>query len=154
MTEDDIYRTSTQYRLWSYTEESLASLRSTTNELAVIRVKDAIQRVHLAKKEELEKQGEGSHNGLERGDVDCLTVEEEQKLVSFYCVKAMELADFCEFPTNVKVFDLSARPYIRCSGLTGKKGNGSSIPQALLSLKFPHDLPSEADDAFSTLPSD
>ena len=36
-------------------------------------------------------------------EVDCLTVEEEQKLVGFYCVKAMQFADFCEFPTNVKV---------------------------------------------------
>ena len=107
MTEDEIYRTSTQYRLWSYTEESLASLRSTTNELAVVRVKDAIQRVQSAKKEIVRKQSEGSQNSLEQGDVDCLTVEEEQKLISFYCIRAMEVADFCDFPTNVKVRDNS-----------------------------------------------
>ena len=32
-----------------------------------------------------------------------MTIEEEQKLVQFYCIKAVQLADFLEFPTNVKV---------------------------------------------------
>ena len=70
MTEDDIYRSSTQYRQWSYTPNSLASLRATTNALAADRVKDAIQRLRLEK---------GQANAQE--DVDFLTVEEEQKLV-------------------------------------------------------------------------
>lgn len=35
--------------------------------------------------------------------VDCLTVEEEQKLVGYYCIQAIKLADFCDFPSNVKV---------------------------------------------------
>ena len=92
MLEDDIYRSSTQYRLWSYTPDSLASLRSTTNALAATRVRDAIQRLRLEK---------GQGNAEE--DVDCLTVDEEQKLVGFYCIKAMDFADFLDFPTNVKV---------------------------------------------------
>lgn len=44
LTEDDIYRASTQFRLWSYTPESLASLRETTNKLAAERVLAAIAR--------------------------------------------------------------------------------------------------------------
>lgn len=36
-------------------------------------------------------------------EIDCLTVDEEQKLVGYYCIRTMEFADFCEFPTNVKV---------------------------------------------------
>ena len=39
----------------------------------------------------------------EQSMVDCLSVEEEKKLVEYYCSRAMELADFCDFPTNVKV---------------------------------------------------
>lgn len=102
MTEDEIYRTSTQYRLWSYAEEALASLRATTNTRAVARVRAAIQRAREEKKD-YDKQAD--HNRLQprTDEVDCLTVEEEQKLVGFYCVKAMQFADFCEFPTNVKV---------------------------------------------------
>ena len=118
MTEDEIYRTSTQYRLWSFTSEALASIRLTTNALAAERVRAAIKRKRRALTAESVQTAEGSgrvpndegkeRNGSEDGmggevQVECLTVEEEQKLVGFYCVKAMELADFCNFPTNVKV---------------------------------------------------
>lgn len=102
MTEDELYRTTTQYRLWSYTAETLASLRSKTNSLAASRVRDAIRRVRL-EKEGSKGQGEGAQQTEHDGEVDCLTVEEEQKLLGFYCGQAMDLADFCEFPTNVKV---------------------------------------------------
>lgn len=94
LTEDDIYRTSTQYRLWSFTLESLASLRAATNSLATESVKAAIRNSQI---------GNEADNAAEK-EIDCLTIEEEQKLVGFYCVKAMQVADFCEFPTNVKVY--------------------------------------------------
>ncbi len=108
MTEDEIYRTSTQYRLWSFTPESLASLRSTTNATAADGVKAAIRALDAAKAESnlAENGGKDGAPASERGEtreVDCLTVEEEQKLVGFYCMKTIEFADFCEFPTNVKV---------------------------------------------------
>ena len=44
LTEDDIYRSSTQFRLWSFTPDALASLRATTNETAAARVVAAITR--------------------------------------------------------------------------------------------------------------
>ncbi len=99
MSEDDIYRASTQYRLWSFTPETLASLRASTNAVATDRVRAAIKRVR-------EKQDGSASNGSsteKEKEIECLTVEEEQKLVGFYCVRAMGLADFCSFPTNVKV---------------------------------------------------
>ena len=100
--EDEVYRTTTQYRLWSYTEQTLVSLRSTTNSRAAARVRDAIRRLRV-EKDSGKQQGPNGPN--DQGDnIDCLTVEEEQKLVGFYCVKAMDFADFCEFPTNVKVY--------------------------------------------------
>ena len=104
MTEDDIYRTSTQYRLWSFTRESLASLRSITNASAADGVRAAIQSQHTARAGFDTASQETNDNISDSAkEVDCLTVEEEQKLVGFYCVKAMQFADFCEFPTNVKV---------------------------------------------------
>ena len=104
MTEDDIYRTSTQYRLWSFTRESLASLRSTTNASAADGVRAAIrsQRTGHAGSGTA-REGSNQKPSDPSKEVDCLTVEEEQKLVGFYCVKAIQFADFCEFPTNVKV---------------------------------------------------
>ena len=48
-------------------------------------------------------RNQNQNQNQNQSQVDCLTVEEEQKLVNFYCVKAMDFADFCDFPTNVKV---------------------------------------------------
>ncbi|KAL9067989.1 MAG: hypothetical protein Q9161_006512 [Pseudevernia consocians] len=103
MTEDDIYRTSTQYRLWSFSRGSIASLRSTTNASAANGVRAAIQSQHASQARSDTAKQESNEKPSDPGkEVDCLTVEEEQKLVGFYCVKAMQFADFCEFPTNVK----------------------------------------------------
>ena len=106
MTEDDIYRTSTQYRLWSFTRESLASLRSTTNASAADGVRAAIHNQLTGQAGSVTtNKGSTDKTSDPAKEVDCLTVEEEQRLVGFYCVKAMQFADFCEFPTNVKVVD-------------------------------------------------
>lgn len=108
MNEDEIYRTSTQYRLWSFTPESLASIRSSTNALAADGVKSAIQSLDASKTAaEDTRSGDGDSATVQDisavREVDCLTVKEELKLVGFYCMKTIEFADFCEFPTNVKV---------------------------------------------------
>ncbi|KAL8992887.1 MAG: hypothetical protein Q9169_006761 [Polycauliona sp. 2 TL-2023] len=99
MTEDEIYRTSTQYRLWSFTPETLASLRATTNVTASNSVRAA------APGQQSEVQNEdtnGTSDAAPEVEVDCLTSEEEQKIISFYCLRTMEFVDFCEYPTNVK----------------------------------------------------
>lgn len=103
MTEDDFYRTSTQYRLWSFTPESLASLRATTNATAAEGVKAAFQSL----KADTEHQ-DPSHDGYAASapQVDCLTIEEEQRIVSYYCLQTLNFVDFCEYPTNVKVVPL------------------------------------------------
>ena len=107
MTEDEIYRTSTQYRLWSFTRESLVSLRSTTNASAADSVRAAINSLHIQNAKSVLTDQQSAVDAAQNQDapkeVDCLTVEEEQKLVGFYCLKAMQFADFCDFPTNVKV---------------------------------------------------
>lgn len=121
MTEDDAYRTSTQYRLWSYTTEALASLRASTNALAAERVRSAIKRSRdgqASKKaalsegstpdsDKLQKNGESDVDKLSRQEkeIDCLTVEEELKLVQYYSEKVMDLADEYKppLPTQVRV---------------------------------------------------
>lgn len=94
MTEDEIYRASTQYRLWSFTPEMLHSMRSTTNALAADGVRRAIHSLDMR----------NDSVGVEdpSREVDCLTVEEEQKLVWYYCTKTVDFADFCNLPTHVK----------------------------------------------------
>lgn len=110
MTEDEIYRASTQYRLWSFTPEMLRTMRSTTNSLAADGVRTAIHSLNLSKAQaDSDHDASGGNGSNAARTVDCLTVEEDQKLVGFYCIKTMEFADFCEFPTNVKVHIPSTR---------------------------------------------
>jgi cyclin H len=96
LNEDVIYRASSQYRLWSFSTDGLSKLRSKTNALAASRVRAAIQRSN------------GATGNIEssRKEIECLTVEEELKLVGYYCTKAMDLADLMHFPTTVKVRNL------------------------------------------------
>lgn len=100
MSEDERYRSSTQYRLWSYSPESLLALRSTTNQIAADRVREAVRRVREARITPPAENG----GTVQEAEVDCLTVEEELKLVAFYCRQTLQLGDHLKVPTDVKVY--------------------------------------------------
>jgi len=108
MLEDERYRISTQYRLWSYTPSSLLNLRSTTNRTAADRVREAVRRVRearaLSSADTSEAENGRSASAIPEGEVDCLTVEEELKLVEFYCRQTLQLGDHLKVPTDVKVW--------------------------------------------------
>lgn len=119
MNEDERYRTSSQYRLWSYSPESLASLRETTNELAATRVREAISRSKAnstapssADTSEAETKG-GLQKRLTQGsaEVECLTAEEELKLLTFYCGQTIEFGNHLKVPTEVKVRGIFCKLY-------------------------------------------
>jgi cyclin H len=112
MIEDDIYRASSQYRLWSYTEASLQSLRATTNAVASERVRAALRRAR-----ETNPSAASSATGTpqpgsdvdgksnEEKQIECLTPEEELVLVRYYCEKTLELGETYKppLPTMVRV---------------------------------------------------
>lgn len=104
--EDDRYRTSTQYRYWSFTPSQLASLRRSTNSHAGDRVRAAIQRSQApgnspSESSELDK---GNHAAaVPAGEVDCLTADEELRLVAHYCRQMSQVSDHIDVPLNVKV---------------------------------------------------
>ncbi|KAI9714924.1 MAG: hypothetical protein M1820_000213 [Bogoriella megaspora] len=109
MTEDEIYRASSQYRLWSFTPEALASLRANTNSAAAARVRAAIRRGSKLNSttngaSNGETNGAAKTNGKTDRDTECLTVEEEAKLVQYYCSACLQMADSFDFlvPINVK----------------------------------------------------
>lgn len=111
MTEDEIYRTSTQYRLWSFTSDYLSTVRASTNSLAADGVKEALKTLHSNKSDGTSTKlggdsSDANSQSIVSREVDCLTVEEEQKLVWFYCMKALKFGKFCDLPTNVQVYGL------------------------------------------------
>ena len=156
ITEDDIYRASSQFRLWSFTQESLASLRGTTNAAAADAVRAAIKNLR-SQKDGKEGQRNGSNNrhdqDLSPKSVDCLTVDEEQKLLWYYCLQTMRFADFINLPVNVKVsfpFLLTVQPL---HILTICTGYCCPVHEALLHLQFADDLSPQRDHAHCCLSS-
>lgn len=106
MIEDAIYRSSTQFRLWSFTKESLNSTRAKTNDLACERVRSAQRRLREGHRlnenapSKLIEAKEGSKSVAGDGvsvaiakDVECLTPTEEMEFVQYYCETTLELSD-------------------------------------------------------------
>lgn len=104
ISEDERYRTSSQYRLWSFTPEALYELRRKTNQIATDRVHQAVQRAREAhsRLSDTAETDRRSKSVLTEGEVDCLTVEEELKLVAFYCRQMIQLGDHLGLPSDVK----------------------------------------------------
>ena len=80
-TEDERYRQSSQYRLWSFTPANLQELREKTNSLARQQIAPRI---------------------AADPPPDFLTAEEELKLVKFFTIELIRAAQFCELPTEIR----------------------------------------------------
>lgn len=110
MIEDEIYRKSSQYRLWSFTSESLQSLRVTTNAVASDRVRAAQRRARETQQASnsstsTPNPSDTDSKAADEKTVDCLTPEEEQDLVRYYCEQTVELGERYRppLPTIVRV---------------------------------------------------
>ncbi|KAM0719141.1 hypothetical protein Q7P37_005046 [Cladosporium fusiforme] len=104
LTEDDIYRTSSQFRVWSFSPESLADLRAKTHQIAV-------DRIERQRKRGTDGAANGEQNGQGYGGpLDYLTEEEELRLVQRYCDMIRATNDHLSWPANVKA---TAIQYLR-----------------------------------------
>jgi cyclin H len=116
LSEDDLYRTSTQFRAWSFTSQQLAAQRLKTNIQATERVKANVARQRASRLQQAEsdsissgvENGSGANTPLpDRGndvkEVDCLTADEELMIVDEFCERALQLGAHCQFPTEVTV---------------------------------------------------
>lgn len=80
-TEDERYRQSSQFRLWSFTPANLQDLRTKTNSLAKQQIAPRLS-----------------------GDPppEALTVDEEKQLIKFFTFELLRAAQFCELPTECR----------------------------------------------------
>lgn len=115
--EDFIYRTSSQYRNWSFTPAQLAEQRQRTNLQATERVKANVARQRADRNRQLDTASaseteRGNGSGLDTGsstpipldrEVNCLTVAEEKRLLDYFCAQAQSLGNFLKFPIEVTV---------------------------------------------------
>ena len=154
MIEDDIYRSSTQYRYWSYTRDVLASLRQRTNELASERVRAAFGRIRDAKNAqngqvpEQRTENENAEARQPAQDVETLTVEEELKVVHWGCSKIIETGKVMSPPVPMEIRVRNTILYAPPQAMVVKifcTGNSYPVPAAILPHQLSHDLPSQAD---------
>jgi cyclin H len=131
-TEDERYRQSSQFRLWSFAPSHLADLRSQTNSLA---------RQNIAPRLPAEPAP------------DFLTAAEEAQLVKFFTVELIRAAQFCELPTEIRstaaiflrrfyvtnsVMTYPPTELLKTSLFFGCKAEGFYIRLAKLAEKFPN----------------
>jgi len=140
ITEDEMYRASTQYRLWNFTPERLAALRQKTNTMAREHVKAALKRKRKSRKnpEGASVAENDQKSSEEELDIDYLTVDEEQTLIDFFCINLITLAKHTNFqlPTNVVV----CQPGPGWWNKLMRTGDGRPIYQTLLHHEFSHDI--------------
>jgi len=116
MNEDSIYRASTQFRFWSFTPSKLKDVRTASNSLVADNLRALVKRRTLtitqissadATPSVSDADTKGATNGAaKKGDaeLDCLTEEEEEELLKYYCKNLLDLGmNSFNFPNYVAV---------------------------------------------------
>lgn len=111
MLEDDDYRSSSQYRLWSFTAEQLRERREETNRFASEKVRQAYSRAR-----EAASNGHDQTSNLDTpprtNNIDTLTVDEELRIVQWGCEKISEMRDVLD-PSPSSEIVATAIQYLR-----------------------------------------
>ncbi|KAH3686932.1 hypothetical protein WICPIJ_002093 [Wickerhamomyces pijperi] len=92
VTFDELYRRSSQYRLWSYTREELQAKREAVNNKGCLKVDERLKQLN----------GEVSEDLITK-----VTVEEELKLISFNSRRIGMLAKHLNLPSQVRATAVS-----------------------------------------------
>lgn len=131
-TEDERYRQSSQFRLWSFSPSGLKELRQKTNALA--------------------KQQNAARLSVDPPP-DFLTPDEEVRLVKFFTIELIRAAQFCELPTEIRstaaiflrrfyvtnsVMTYPPTELLKTSLFFGCKAEGFYIRLSRLADKFPN----------------
>ncbi|ROV89613.1 hypothetical protein VPNG_10147 [Cytospora leucostoma] len=124
-TEDERYRQSTQFRLWSFSPGQLAELRAKTNSLARQNISERLSSSagslpSVSATASANPSGSNTpapeqvSTAIAPADVsflnasndpslpDFLTPTEEELLLRFYTVEALRAAEFCRLPTEIR----------------------------------------------------
>lgn len=107
ITRDDLYRRSSQYRMWSYTREGLDEQKFKVNEKgkshALKEFAAALEKIKQADETFSQFESELSAGKL----ADLLTADEEKRYLIFYSENIIKLANSFRMPTQVKATAMS-----------------------------------------------
>ncbi|CCH44566.1 Cyclin CCL1 [Wickerhamomyces ciferrii] len=91
VTFDELYRRSTQYRKWSFTKDGLQQRRRSINQKGLDRVEKVLNETPEVDSSQIER----------------VTVDEEQKLISFHSRRIIMLAKYFNMPSQVRATAIS-----------------------------------------------
>lgn len=108
VTVDDLYRRSTQFTYWSYTQESLQETKREVNLKGRQHAKDKFNKAYIKLKSESKDNIEQFESELTSEKLlDLLTLEEELKYLNFYCENIIKVINSFRMPTQVKATAIS-----------------------------------------------
>lgn len=91
VTDDDLYRHTSQFRLWSFTKEQLRQKQQTVHDEAAERVSNQLKDLGIVEDEEISP----------------LSLDEELKLIRFYASKVEDIAKLFHMPSQVRATAVS-----------------------------------------------
>lgn len=103
ISDDGLYRNSTQYRLWSFLPEQLTQIRKELNKNATAKIKVQLEHFKESNSSILSEQDK---KGIEERAVP-LSMEEELQLVNFYAKMIQSFAKKLNLPTEVTATAIS-----------------------------------------------
>lgn len=107
VSSDDLYRHSSQYNLWSFTQAQLDEMRRAANEKGQ---KAALQRFEAARSSaEAENPAVFTAHGeeLTSNMLELITYEEEQVFLRFICLQIIQICAHFNMPTQVRATAMS-----------------------------------------------
>ncbi|SMN18226.1 similar to Saccharomyces cerevisiae YPR025C CCL1 Cyclin associated with protein kinase Kin28p [Maudiozyma saulgeensis] len=97
ISDDDLYRHSSQFRMWSFTEKNLREKRKKTNERAIGTINEKLRKFIEDNKSSLTEE----ELQTLRVKASPLSMEEELQLINFYSKKVQVIAQHLNLPTEV-----------------------------------------------------
>lgn len=99
VTNDELYRRSTQYRFWSFTKDELSDLRIKVNARGLEILRKRI--------DSLSDDSDLLIKRYVNEEFKNIAVEEERQIVTYYARKCSDLSNFFKFTTQVKLSAIS-----------------------------------------------
>lgn len=103
ISNDDLYRNSTQYGIWSFTQDELARAKANANQLGVIAARERFQKAYNQVKNENPDSFEKFPQELNEDMISLLTLEEESTYLEFYIQNITTTCNFFKMPTQVRL---------------------------------------------------
>ncbi|KAI5967042.1 hypothetical protein KGF57_000470 [Candida theae] len=103
ISNDDLYRNSTQYGIWSFTQEELEKAKANANQSGVIAARERFQSAYNKSKSDHPEAFSKFPNELNEDMISLLSFEEESAYLEFYIQNVTTTCNFFKMPTQVRL---------------------------------------------------